>query len=68
MRIIIAIFLILCRFWVGFKILSWIVSEYNSPELHSISEIELYLVIIFFDTWVSLSQTDININFDRKDD
>jgi hypothetical protein len=68
MRIIIAIFLILCRFWVGFKILSWIVSEYNSPELHSISEIELYLVIIFFDTWVSLSQTDIDIKFNQKDD
>jgi hypothetical protein len=68
MRIIIAIFLILCRFWVGFRVLSWIVSEYNSPELHTISEIELYLAIIFFDTWVSLSQTDININFDRKDD
>ena len=68
MRIIIAIFLILCRFWVGFKILSWIVSEYTSPELHSISEIELYLVIIFFDTWVSLSQTDIDIKIDRRDD
>jgi len=68
MRIIIAIFLILCRFWVGFKILSWIVSEYNSPELHSISEIELYLVIIFFDTWVSLHQTDVDIKFNQKDD
>jgi hypothetical protein len=68
MRIIIAIFLILCRFWVGFKILSWIVSEYNSPELHSISEIELYLVIIFFDTWVSLSQKDVDIKFNQKDD
>jgi len=68
MRIIIAIFLILCRFWVGFKILFWIVSEYNSPELHSISEIELYLVIIFFDTWVSLSQTDVDIKFNQKDD
>jgi hypothetical protein len=67
MRIIIAIFLILCRFWVGFKILSWIVSEYNLPELHSISEIELYLVIIFFDTWVSLSQTDVDIKFNQKD-
>jgi hypothetical protein len=68
MRIIIAIFLILCRFWVGFKVLSWIVSEYNLPELHSISEIELYLVIIFFDTWVSLSQTDVDIKFNQKDD
>ena len=68
MRIIIAIFLILCRFWVGFKILSWIVLEYNLPELHSISEIELYLVIIFFDTWVSLSQTDVDIKFNQKDD
>jgi hypothetical protein len=68
MRIIIAIFLILCRFWVGFKILSWIVSEYNLPDLHSISEIELYLVIIFFDTWVSLSQTDVDIKFNQKDD
>jgi hypothetical protein len=68
MRAIIAIFLILCRFWVGFRVLSWIVSEYKSPELHSISEIELYLVIIFFDTWVSISQTDIDIKFDRKED
>jgi len=68
MRIILAIFLIFCRFWVGIKVLSWIISEFRMPELHSISEIEIYLVIIFFDTWISSSQNEIDVKFIKDDD
>jgi hypothetical protein len=38
------------------------------PELHSISEIEIYLVIIFFDTWISSSQNEIDVKFIKDDD
>jgi hypothetical protein len=68
MRIILAIFLILCRFWVGFKVLSWIISEFRMPELHSISEIEIYLVIILFDVWISSSQNEIDVKFIKDED
>jgi hypothetical protein len=68
MRIILAIFLILCRFWVGIKVLSWIISEFRMPELHSISEIEIYLAIILFDTWISSSQNEIDVKFIKDDD
>jgi hypothetical protein len=68
MRIIIAIFLIICRFWVGFKVLSWIVGKAQSPELHQFSEIELYIVIMIFDSWISSSQSEIDVKFIKNDD
>jgi hypothetical protein len=38
------------------------------PELHSISEIEIYLVIILFDVWISSSQNEIDVKFIKDDD
>ena len=68
MKIILSIFLILCRLFVGIKIIYWIVGKINYPQVHSISEIELFLVIVVFDTWVSSSQSGIDIKINNKDD
>jgi hypothetical protein len=35
--------------------------EYSYPQLHSISEIEFYLVIMVFDGWIGKSQDNIDI-------
>jgi hypothetical protein len=68
MKIILSIFLILCRLFVGIKILYWIVGKINYPVIHSISEIELFLVIAVFDTWISSSQSGIDIKINNKND
>ena len=68
MKIILSVFLILCRLFIGTKILYWVVGKINHPELHLISEIDLYLVIIIFDTWISSSQNNIDIKIGKKED
>jgi hypothetical protein len=68
MKIILSVFLILCRLFVGIKIIYWIIEKINYPQIHSISEIELFLVIVVFDTWVSSSQSGIDIKINKKDD
>jgi hypothetical protein len=67
MKIILSIFLILCRLFVGIKIIYWIIEKINYPQIHSISEIELFLVIVVFDTWTSLSQSGIDIKINKND-
>ena len=62
MKILLGIFLIIIRIVVGFKIMVWIAQEYNYPELHSISDVELYLVFLIFDTWISISNNGIEIS------
>jgi hypothetical protein len=37
------------------------IQEYNYPELHSIYEVEFYLVFLIFDTWISISNSGIEI-------
>ena len=66
MKVIIAIILIFTRLVIGFNILSWIISEINRPELHQISEIEIYLVAMVFDIWLT-SHSDVDIDLNRKD-
>lgn len=68
MKSIIAIFLIICRIYIGVKVLWWLFLEMKAPDLHSVSEIEAYLVFVLFDTWVSSSQTDIDIEINKKND
>jgi len=61
MKILLGIFLIIIRIVVAIKIISWMIQEYNYPELHSISEVEFYLVFLIFDTWISISNSGIEI-------
>jgi hypothetical protein len=59
MKLLLALFLIIIRIFVGFKILYWLVQESKYPELHSISDIEFYVVFLIFDIWISLSHIGI---------
>jgi hypothetical protein len=61
MKILLGIFLIIIRIVVAVKIISWMIQEYNYPELHSISEVEFYLVFLIFDIWISISNSGIEI-------
>jgi hypothetical protein len=68
MKILLSIFLIFLRLWVGYHILSWIISESFHPELHSLSEIEVYLVVMVFDNWISKSQDNIEFKIVKNEE
>jgi len=61
MKILISVFLIIIRIVVGLKIMFWLIQEHNFPELHSISDVEFYLVFLIFDIWISISNSGIEI-------
>ena len=61
MKILISVFLIIIRIVVGLKIMFWLIQENNYPELHSISDVEFYLVFLIFDIWISISNSGIEM-------
>jgi hypothetical protein len=61
MKILISVFLIIIRIVVGLKIMFWLIQEYKYPELHSMSDVEFYLVFLIFDIWISISNSGIEI-------
>jgi hypothetical protein len=68
MKIVFSFFLIFLRIWIGYRILAWIVVKSFHPEMHSISEIEVHLVIAIFDTWLGKSQDNIDISLGKNDE
>jgi len=67
MKILIGLVLIFFRFFLAFKILSWIGQEINAPDLHSISDIEIYLVGVILDIWITTQNNQIDIEVDKRD-
>jgi hypothetical protein len=61
MKILLGFFLLIIRIIVAFKVIYWLYEEYNYPEIHSISDIEFYLVFLLFDIWISISNTGIEV-------
>ena len=68
MRILLSIFLILSRIYIGYHVLAWIIAKSVHSELHSVSEIEIYIVLIVFDTWVAKSQDNIDIKITKNEE
>jgi hypothetical protein len=68
MKVLLSLFLIFLRLWVGYHIISWLVEEYSRPEFHSMSEIEFYLVVMVFDGWISKSQNNIDLKVTKEED
>jgi hypothetical protein len=67
MKIVIGLVLIFFRFFLAFKILSWVGQEINTPNLHNISEIEIYLVGVILDIWITTQNNQIDIEVDNRD-
>lgn len=65
MKLLISLLIIILRLYIGFKIIQWIFFEFSQPQIHSISEIEVYLVIILFDSWINI-QPQIEIEVDNR--
>jgi hypothetical protein len=68
MKVLLSLFLVFLRLWVGYHIISWLVGEYSRPEFHSISEIEFYLVLMVFDGWIGKSQDNIEFKIVKHEE
>jgi len=68
MKLLLSLFLIFLRLWIGYHIIKWLVGEYHYPELHSMSEIEFYLVVMVFDGWIGKSQDNIELKVTKKEE
>jgi hypothetical protein len=44
--------LVIGKFYLAGKVLIWVYEKMNSPEIHSINEIDWVLVLILLDTWL----------------
>jgi len=60
-KIILGLLLIITRLFLGVKVISWIILKFISDIPHPISEIEVYLVLMFLDLWFSSQPTEIII-------
>jgi hypothetical protein len=58
-KIILGLLLIITRLFLGVKVISWIILKFISNIPHPISEIEVYLVLMFLDLWFSSQPTEI---------
>jgi hypothetical protein len=68
MKFLLGIIIIFLRFYIGIQILYWIILKIQSPQSHNLSEIELYLVVVLFDTWICASHGDVEIKLNKKED
>jgi len=58
-KLLFSLFIIISRIYVGVKVISWIILKIITDIPHNLSEIEIYLVIIILDIWVSSQYSDI---------
>jgi hypothetical protein len=58
-KIILGLLLIITRLFLGVKVISWIILKFISDIPHPISEIEVYLVLMFLDLWFFSQPTEI---------
>lgn len=66
MKILLMIFLIVIRLIVGFNIMYWLVQEFKFPEDHSFIEIEIYLILIIFDIWITMTNITVRPPQEKK--
>jgi hypothetical protein len=52
-RLFISFLIIISRIYVGVRVISWIILKIITEVPHPLSEIEIYLVVMLLDVWVS---------------
>jgi hypothetical protein len=66
-KLFVSFLIIISRIYVGVRVISWIILKIITEIPHPLSEIEVYLVIMFLDIWVSSQGSDV-IVIDKKTD
>lgn len=47
------------KIYLGTRIMWWVFLKFSAPELHSINEIDVYVVLLIFDIWVGGQSVEI---------
>jgi len=66
-KLFISFLIIISRIYVGVRVISWIILKIITEIPHPLSEIEIYLVIMILDIWVSSQYSGIVV-VDKKMD
>lgn len=59
MKSFLILLVLIGKIFLGAKILWWIWLKSSNPELHNLSEIEGYLVLLVFDIWIGGQNVEI---------
>lgn len=57
----------LIRFYLGIKVISWMIINLISETPHPITEIDSHLILILLDTWFSSQYSQIIIREEKED-
>ena len=52
MKSFFVLLVLISKIYLGVRIMWWVFLKFTSPELHSFSEIEVYVVLLIFDMWI----------------
>jgi hypothetical protein len=55
MKVFIGLLILIGKLYLLGRVLCWAVMELNNPELHTLSEIEGYLILLICDIWISVN-------------
>jgi len=47
------------KIYLGARIMWWVFLKFSAPELHNISEIDVYVVLLIFDIWIGGQSVEI---------
>ena len=59
MKLFFTFLVLVSKIYLGARILWWVFLKFTSPELHSFSEIEVYVVLLIFDMWIGGQNVEI---------
>jgi hypothetical protein len=68
MKHLAAILIIFGKIYLGIRILWWAILKMQRPELHNISEIDVFLVLLVFDIWIGQQNIEIEKMDNKKQD
>lgn len=52
MKLFFTFLVLISKIYLGARIMWWVFLKFTSPELHTFSEIEAYVVLLIFDMWI----------------
>ena len=59
MKSFFVLLVLISKIYLGVRIMWWVFLKFTSPELHSFSEVEAYVVLLIFDIWVGGQSVEI---------
>ena len=67
MKHLATLLVVIGKIYLGIRILWWTILKMQHPELHNLSEIDVFLVLLVFDTWISSQNVEIQRLDEKKE-